>query len=79
MTWVSHFLSAVIASERCFCVVSPFHAQRYFKTSTMAVFIFTVSAILLGGLLAIAGPKHTAVCMFDPATNKTKDIVYVTK
>ncbi|XP_076441500.1 uncharacterized protein LOC143280656 [Babylonia areolata] len=78
VTWVSQFLSAVIASERCFCVVSPFHAQKFFKTSTMAAVIFSTSAVLLAGMLAIAGPKHTAVCMFDPLTNTTKDIVYVT-
>ncbi|KAL8603528.1 hypothetical protein ACOMHN_052757 [Nucella lapillus] len=78
VTWVSQFLSAVIASERCFCVVSPLHAQKFLKTSTMAAIIFTTSAILLAGMLAIAGPKHIAVCMFDPLTNTTKDIVYVT-
>ncbi|KAL8616030.1 hypothetical protein ACOMHN_014992 [Nucella lapillus] len=79
VTWVSQFLSAVIASERCFCVVSPLQAQRRLKTSSMAGVIVLCSALLLGGMLGIAGPKHTAVCMFDPLTNRTKDIVYVTR
>ncbi|KAK7488353.1 hypothetical protein BaRGS_00020327 [Batillaria attramentaria] len=77
--WVSMFLSAVIASERCFCVVSPFKAKEVLKTSTMAVIIIVVSAVLLGGMLAIAGHKHTSACVFDPATNTTSEIVYVTE
>ncbi|KAK7505614.1 hypothetical protein BaRGS_00002885 [Batillaria attramentaria] len=76
--WVSQFLSAVIASERCFCVVSPFRAQKVLKTSSMAVIIVVVSAILLGGMLAIIGPKHSAVCIYHPATNTTRDVIYVT-
>nr|KAG5704437.1 hypothetical protein BaRGS_024292 [Batillaria attramentaria] len=78
-TWVSMFLSAVIASERCLCVVSPFKAKQVLSTYTMAVFIVIVSAVLLGGMLAIAGPKHTSACVFDPVTNHTSTIVAVTK
>ncbi|KAK7493508.1 hypothetical protein BaRGS_00015219, partial [Batillaria attramentaria] len=77
-TLVSMFLSAVIASERCLCVVSPFKAKQVLSTCTMAVFIVIVSAVLLGGMLAIAGPKHTIACVFDPATNATNSIVFVT-
>ena len=73
------FLSAVIASERCFCVVSPFKAKEVLKTSTMAVIILLVSALLLGGMLAIAGPKHTSVCVFDLTSNATWTMVYVTE
>ena len=73
------FLSVVIASERCFCVVSPLRAQRMLSTRTMAVFIVTTSAVLLAGMLVIAGPKHTMACVFDPKTNATSQIVYVTE
>ncbi|PVD19227.1 hypothetical protein C0Q70_19712 [Pomacea canaliculata] len=76
--WASQFLSAVIASERCFCVVSPFHAKRLLKTSTMAAIIVVTSAVVVAGMFTIVGLKHTIVSVFDPATNVTEYIVYVT-
>ncbi|KAL8589842.1 hypothetical protein ACOMHN_020845 [Nucella lapillus] len=78
-TWVSMFLSAVIAAERCFCVISPLRAQRMLSTRTLAVVITSISLLLLTGMLAIAGPKHTEACVFDPQTNTTSLIVYVTE
>ncbi|XP_076442730.1 galanin receptor 2a-like [Babylonia areolata] len=78
-TWVSMFLSAVIAAERCFCVVSPLRAQRMLSTRTLAVIITTISLLLLAGMMAIAGPKHTEACLFDPQTNRTSLIIYVTE
>ena len=77
-TWVSMFLSVVIASERCLCVVSPLRAQRM-QTDTMGFWVTACCLVLLAGMLVIAGPKHTVACIFDPATNTTSDIVYVTK
>ncbi|PVD19259.1 hypothetical protein C0Q70_19745 [Pomacea canaliculata] len=76
--WASHFLSAVIASERCFCVVSPFHAKRLLKTSTMAAIIVVGCTLLTAGMCAIVAPKHISVCRFDPLTNITDNIVYTT-
>ncbi|KAL8576480.1 hypothetical protein ACOMHN_049046 [Nucella lapillus] len=70
-TWVSIFLSAVIAAERCFCVVSPLLAQRVLSTRTLAVIITCVSAVLMTGMLLIAGQKYTQICTFDPLTNRT--------
>nr|KAG5712282.1 hypothetical protein BaRGS_023861 [Batillaria attramentaria] len=58
---------------------SPFKAKRVLKTSTMAVIIILVSTVLLGGMLVIAGPKHTSACIFDPAMNETSLIISVTK
>ncbi|PVD19267.1 hypothetical protein C0Q70_19753 [Pomacea canaliculata] len=75
----SQFLSAVIASERCFCVVSPFHAKRLLKTSTMAAIIVVCCLILVGGMCAIAGPKHTVIEVLNPATNTTIDKFYFTR
>ncbi|XP_025077792.1 uncharacterized protein LOC112554289 [Pomacea canaliculata] len=77
--WASQFLSAVIASERCFCVVSPFHAKRLLKTSTMAAIIVVCSVLLTGGMCAIAGPKHKGVCVFNPITNETEETETVTE
>ncbi|KAL8589839.1 hypothetical protein ACOMHN_020842 [Nucella lapillus] len=72
------FLSAVIAAERCFCVVSPLRAQHMLSTRTLAVIITFISLLLLTGMLVIVGPKHTEACVFDPQTNTTSLILYVT-
>ncbi|PVD25879.1 hypothetical protein C0Q70_13543 [Pomacea canaliculata] len=76
--FASQFLSCVIACERCFCVVSPFKAQKYFKTSTMAVIISVVCFVLVAGIWVIAGNKHIVVCEFDPVTNRTSNVLAFT-
>jgi predicted cation transporter len=76
---VSQFLSTVIASERCFCVVFPLKAQRVLSARRMGVVIGVTSLVLVGGLVAIAGHKHTMACLIDPLTNHTTQIVYVTQ
>ncbi|XP_076442682.1 uncharacterized protein LOC143281363 [Babylonia areolata] len=68
---VSMFLSAVIAAERCFCVVSPLRAQRMLSTRTLAIAIASVSLILVTGLAVITGTKRTEVCVFDPRKSST--------
>lgn len=76
--FASQFLSCVIACERCFCVVSPFKAQKYFKTSTMAVIISVVCFVLVAGIWVIAGNKHIVVCEFNPVTNRTSNVLAFT-
>ena len=77
--WVSQFLSTVISCERCFVVVSPFRAQKYIKTSTMAAIITFVSAVLIGGTAFTNGHRLAKSCLFDPVTNTTNDIISVTQ
>ena len=78
-TWVSQFLSTVISCERCFVVVSPFRAQTYMKTSTMAAIITFVSGVLIGGMAFTNGHTFTKSCLFDPVTNTTNDMISVTQ
>ncbi|XP_025077666.1 uncharacterized protein LOC112554214 [Pomacea canaliculata] len=77
--WASQFLSAVIASERCFCVVSPFHAKRLLKTSTMAAIIVVCCVLLIGGMCTIVVSKHKSACVFDPSTKVTEQAEYITE
>ncbi|XP_025077850.1 G-protein coupled receptor daf-37-like [Pomacea canaliculata] len=77
--WASQFLSAVIASERCFCVVSPFHAKRLLKTSTMAAIIVVCCGFLIGGFCSIVIGRFSAASVLDPVTNTTKTKFYVTR
>ncbi|XP_076441549.1 uncharacterized protein LOC143280759 [Babylonia areolata] len=76
---VSMFLSAVIAAERCFCVVSPLRAQRMLSTRTLALIIVFISSVLLMGLMVITTTKRTEVCVFDPRTNSTSLVLTFTE
>ncbi|XP_025078467.1 G-protein coupled receptor daf-37-like [Pomacea canaliculata] len=77
--WASQFLSAVIASERCFCVVSPFHAKRLLKTSTMAAIIVVCSSLILCGFCAAVPGRFSATSIVDPVTNTSKTKFSVTR
>ncbi|KAL8576467.1 hypothetical protein ACOMHN_049034 [Nucella lapillus] len=76
---VSMFLSAVIAAERCFCVVSPLLAQRVLSTRTLAVIIACVSLVLVAGMQVIAGHRRTEMCVYDPLTNTTSTVLTFTE
>ncbi|XP_025105883.1 uncharacterized protein LOC112571230 [Pomacea canaliculata] len=78
-TWASQFVSTVITCERCFCVVSPFKAQRYLKTSTMAAIIAVVCFILVGGMCAVAGHKYVSLCTKGPAISDSGKSTYFTE
>ncbi|XP_070180293.1 galanin receptor 2a-like [Littorina saxatilis] len=73
------YFTAAISTERCVCVVSPLRAQRMLPGWTLRGVLLLASTVLLTGMLVIAGPKHTIVCVYDPLTNVTSDIVYVTQ
>ncbi|XP_025085420.1 uncharacterized protein LOC112558890 [Pomacea canaliculata] len=77
--YVSQLLSAVIACERCFCVVSPLHAKRLLKTSTMTAIVVVCSVVLMAGMFVIIPSKHFVDFIYDPSTNITKAFLMVTK
>ena len=64
-SWVSSVISAIIASERCFCVVSPFRSQTALSTRTMAIIIVVVF-IVVTGLYFVVALRYRMVCMYDP-------------
>ena len=67
-TWVSQVLSAIIASERCLCVLSPLRSQTMLKTRTTAVVIAVVYLVVMGFYFVVA-TKYRIACVFDPASN----------
>ena len=67
-TWVSMVMSAIIASERCFCVVSPLRSQSVLSTRTMAVILSLVFFIVLG-LFFVVAVRYHLVCVYDPTTD----------
>ena len=67
-TWVSQVISAIIASERCFCVVSPLRSQNVLSTRTMAVIIVSVF-VIISGLFFLVVVRYQLVCVYDPVTD----------
>ena len=54
------FLSAIISTERCICVLFPLRAQRCIPTKAIAV-------IIVGGVLGMAGAQFAITAMYQVA------------
>ena len=64
---VSQILSAIIASERCFCILQPLRSQTVLRTSTMTAIIVAVN-ILVVGLYFLVLARYKIVCAFIPTS-----------
>ena len=69
-SWVSEVLSAIIASERCLCVLSPLRSQTLLRTRTMAVIIVVVFLVVVGFYFVMA-TRYRIACIFVPPTGTT--------
>ncbi|KAL8589873.1 hypothetical protein ACOMHN_023960 [Nucella lapillus] len=67
-SWVSQIYTAIIASERCFCVVSPLRSHTVLSTRTMAVILALVVVIIVG-LFFLVATRFRMICVYDPVTN----------
>ena len=70
-TRVSQILSAIIASERCPCVLSPPRFQTLLQTRTMAA-VIRLTYLLVIGLFFIVATRYRIACIFDPATDTVR-------
>ena len=75
LSWVSGFLSTLIACERCFCVVSPLRSKTVLRTGTTAVLIVLSSLLILAGFFLVC-TRWSIACVFDPLTGTVSDTVY---
>ncbi|XP_070208353.1 probable G-protein coupled receptor AH9.1 [Littorina saxatilis] len=64
-------VTALIAIERCVCVVSPFKAKTFLKTRYIAIVILTMGIYALVVKNTALGLKYLTVKVQDPATNTT--------
>ena len=64
-TWVSQVLSAIIASERCFCILQPLRSQRVLRTSTTTAIVIVVNVIVVG-LYFLVVSRYRIACVYDP-------------
>ena len=67
-SWVSQILSAIIATERCLCVLSPLQFQALLQTRTMAVIITAVYLVVVG-MYFIVATRYRIGCVFYPFSN----------
>ena len=74
--WVSQIMSAIIASERCLCVLSPFRFQTLLRTRTMAVIISATYLVVMGFYFIVA-TKYRIACIFDTSSGTSKYTVVV--
>ena len=69
--WVSQIMSAIIASERCLCVLSPLRFQTLLKTKNMAIVITTVYLSVVGLYFFVAA-RYRIACVFDPTSDTVR-------
>ncbi|KAL8598176.1 hypothetical protein ACOMHN_043247 [Nucella lapillus] len=67
-TWVSQVLSAIIASERCFCILRPIRSHTILRTSTTTAIII-VTFFVITGVYFVVASRYYIVCAFDPISN----------
>ncbi|PVD29421.1 hypothetical protein C0Q70_08672 [Pomacea canaliculata] len=70
LAWTSAFLSAVIAAERCFCILNPLHSKTFLRTSTLAFFVAISCVVIIAGFFVVS-EKWTTVCMYNPENNSS--------
>ena len=70
-TFTSQVLSAIIASDRCFCVLSPLRFQNLLRTRTMAIIVFVVYLVVMS-LYFLISTRYRIVCVFDPVSDTVR-------
>ncbi|XP_076436155.1 uncharacterized protein LOC143275762 [Babylonia areolata] len=65
LTWVSQVLSAIIASERCFCILHPLRSHTVLRTSTTTYIIIAVFVVVIGVYFVVV-TRYYIVCAYDP-------------
>nr|KAG5686965.1 hypothetical protein BaRGS_022966 [Batillaria attramentaria] len=77
-SWASGFMSAVVACERCFCIVSPLKSKTFLETKTIAVIILVSTVLIVGGMFVVMAQWDVA-CVFDPVSLSTSHLVFPSK
>ncbi|XP_076436137.1 uncharacterized protein LOC143275745 [Babylonia areolata] len=64
-SWVSQVMSAIIASERCFCILHPLRSRTVLRTSTTTCIIVAFFVVIVGVYFVVVTRYHI-VCAYDP-------------
>ena len=68
-TWVSQIITAIIASERCFCILQPLRSQTLMRTSTITIVIGVVYVVVVA-FFFLSTSKYSIVCVSDPLNGR---------
>ncbi|XP_076464816.1 uncharacterized protein LOC143296670 [Babylonia areolata] len=74
--YVSSVFSAIIAGERCLCVLSPLKYQTLLRTKTMAIIIIATFVLVIGQQFIVAF-RFRIGCIYDPETGMVSNTVVV--
>ena len=74
-TYVSQVLSAIIACERCLCVLSPLRFHTMLQTRTTAAIVTAVYTVVMG-LQFVTATRFRLMCVFD---STTKTVQYISE
>ncbi|KAL8582859.1 hypothetical protein ACOMHN_042691 [Nucella lapillus] len=66
---ISNTITALIAVERCICILKPLKAAKFFRTKYMRLLIVMVSVFILTVLNFNHSVKYQTVQVIDPFTN----------
>ena len=65
---VSQVLSAIIASERCFCILQPLRSQTVLRTSIMTAIIVAVNVVVVASYFLMLA-RYNVVCAYNSVTD----------
>ena len=68
--WSSQFVSAVIALDRCFCVLWPLKSGTLMKTRSVGIVLLVGIVVITGGCFIVT-EKFRVVCVLDALTGTT--------
>ncbi|KAL8562835.1 hypothetical protein ACOMHN_004527 [Nucella lapillus] len=67
-TTVSQILSAIIAAERCFCILQPLRSRSVLQTSTTTTIIVVIFVVVIGFYFLVVSRYHI-LCAYNPLTD----------
>ncbi|XP_076445879.1 uncharacterized protein LOC143283519 [Babylonia areolata] len=66
----SQYVSAVIAGERCICVVWPLKSSTLLKTRTIGI-VLLVGSLVVFGVFSVVSMKYRMICILDSVSGLT--------
>jgi hypothetical protein len=76
--YASSFLNAVISTERCVCVLFPFHAKKCVSTRALAAVLLTLMLLVIG-LYFLLTKQYVFRCYYEVAADRISWGVGVTE
>lgn len=76
--WASLYISAIIAVDRCLCVMFPLQFKKLVETKTMWFVVFLGVVIITAGRFTVTEKCHV-VCVYDVDTLATRSMIFASE